>query len=69
MVGGGTYPGSARAGTGGSGGVHVAIIQESDAAKGIEVALAEDAAWKMRGIQRALGTRATVEIAGATAGR
>ena len=54
--------------SGGSGGVHVAIVQKSDASKGIEVALAEDATWKMEGVQRATGNRAQVEIEGATAG-
>ena len=49
---------------GGSGGVNVAIAQKSDATKGVEIALAEDATWKMDGIQRATGTRATVEIPG-----
>ena len=53
---------------GGGGGVHAIIAQESDSSKGIEIALSEDATWRLEGVQRVTGDRATVDIDGATSG-
>ena len=43
---------------GGGGGVHAVIAQESDSAKGIEIAVPYDATWRLDGVQRTIGERA-----------
>ena len=55
-------------GAGGEGGVHATIAQDDDGTKGVEVAINEDATWKLEGVQRTTGSRATLEIPGETAG-
>ena len=69
MVGGGTYPGSARVGgVSGAGGVHATIAQNNAASLGVEVRVPYDATWSLDSVQRNLGTRASIVLEGAVAG-